>query len=1383
MNLPATATPTPAVAGEASPRRLIAIFVLLVALIAAIGAGAFRFQSGALRKQENERLTAVAQLKARQVEDWLAERRTDAREHAENNFFAKAFLLWHRNGEPDLERQLRARLDALRAAHGYAGIELLDVQGYPLLVTGRPSGSGPGSPRSRVAEVMAVQEPLFIDLHREDADGPISLGFVVALRDTDAPGRPAIGAMVFTIAPYHTLFPLIQSWPGPSSSGETLIVRQEGEEAVFLNELRHRRDTAISVRFPLHQRELPAALAVLQGDGIYEGLDYRGVPVLTAARGVAGTPWHLVAKMDQEEVFRDINYLAANSAILVLVAILVSGALLSMVWRQQRLREALALHESEARYRSTVAALAEGVLIFGRDGHVQACNPSAERILGRTADQLLGRGAGPGDWNAVGEDGCAIPTEDLPCARTLATGTAEHGMVVGNRRPDGRLVWLSINSEPIRDKVSGELTVAVVSLVDITERKQAQAQLEGERSRLRTLVQAIPDLIWLKDPDGVYLACNPAAERFLGAPEARIVGRTDADLMAAGMATLFRDRDREAMAAGAPCITEEWVSFAAGGERVLLETSRTPMFDAAGRLMGVLGIGRDVTAARLAQEALRQRVRLQARLEKIAATAPGILCELRLRPDGTSCLPYCAPTITEIWGLKPEDLAEDASCAWALVHPEDVEPLHAGLARSAAALTPWRHEWRVRHPVRGEIWVEGHFVPEREADGGTLWHGFVHDTSARRRAEERLRKLSLAVEQSPESIVITGLDGSIEYVNDSFSRVSGYAPEEVIGENPRILQSGQTPTQTYTEMWEALLRGEAWEGELHNRRKTGEPYVELAHICPIRQPDGRISHYLAIKEDISEKKRIDVELDRHRHHLEERVAGRTAELAAAKAEAEAANQAKSAFLANMSHEIRTPMNAILGLSHLLARRLADPAERDKLDKIAEAANHLLSVINNILDISKIEAGRLTLDEADFSPAALLDQVASLIAGKARAKGLELVTDCDGLPPALHGDATRLRQSLLNYAGNAVKFTHKGRITLLARTLEETATGMRVRFEVRDTGIGIAAHALERLFTAFEQADNSTTRRYGGTGLGLAITRRLAELMDGEVGAESRPGEGSIFWFTARLGRCAGGTLPAQRGVTSASLAEDLLARDHRGARVLVAEDNPVNQHVALELLESAGLTADLAENGVEAVTRATATDYDIILMDMQMPEMDGLEATRLIRNIPGRTRTPILAMTANAFGEDRRRCLEAGMNDHVPKPVNPGALFAALLKWLPRRTTAPGRVPDPPAAVSAGGRRAILAALPAANLAMPDEGAAPPPPDTSPNEAEQILKRLEALLERDDTEANDLALDAAPLLRAALGEAAQRLQRQIAAFDYPRALATLRAAPHSPTRR
>lgn len=375
--------------------------------------------------------------------------------------------------------------------------------------------------------------------------------------------------------------------------------------------------------------------------------------------------------------------------------------------------------------------------------------------------------------------------------------------------------------------------------------------------------------------------------------------------------------------------------------------------------------------------------------------------------------------------------------------------------------------------------------------------------------------------------------------------------------------------------------------------------------------------------------------------------------------AERLGRMKAEFLANMSHEIRTPLNAIIGMSYLLKRDALANDQRECVEHIESSGLHLLGLVDDILDFSKIESGKLELEAVSLSVREILGNVADMIGQRAAAKEIAVHVDANALPAQLCGDPTRLTQALINYASNAVKFSERGTITLRASATEQGKSHFMLRFEVLDTGIGIEQKNLDLLFDSFQQADGSSTRRFGGAGLGLAITRELARLMGGDVGVRSEPGRGSNFWFTARLARAAE-PVP-DSGTASSALT---IAEQFSGEPVLLVEDDPVNRHVALTLLAKTGLAVDLADDGLAALKAVREKAYSLILMDIQMPHMDGLQATRIVRRLPGYAAVPIVAVTANAFESDRQRCFEVGMNDFIPKPINPGLLYSVLLRWL-----------------------------------------------------------------------------------------------------------------------
>ena len=633
-----------------------------------------------------------------------------------------------------------------------------------------------------------------------------------------------------------------------------------------------------------------------------------------------------------------------------------------------------------------------------------------------------------------------------------------------------------------------------------------------------------------------------------------------------------------------------------------------------------------------------------------------ILSEIVFETDAAGKLVFLNDAWKRMSGIAPD--AATGRPLLDFIHEPDRALLERMLAEPVAGGESVYPQLRVRRGDGALIWVEVSIG--RIANGGVV--GMMRDVTRQKEARDELAKLSLVASATEDLVIITDPEQRIEWVNDSFTRRTGYTLEDVRGKRPgRVLQGSKSDAGAINRIREALRRNEVVREELLNYAKNGDPYWVSVHISPIFSEEGAVQRYVSVQVDVTDRKRYEEEILRQKALLEDRVRERTAELARAKEQAEAATAAKGQFLANMSHEIRTPLNAIIGLSHLCLQTGLDADQRDYLVKTQRAAQNLMQTVNDVLDFSKMEAGGLTLEARPFDLEATLASIDSIVGYLARAKSITLAVRMgDGVPRALSGDSFRLEQVLLNLAGNAVKFTAAGGVTIEVRRAGGDDTTVELEFLVRDTGIGLSADERDRLFRPFSQADASTTRRFGGTGLGLSICKRIVDLMDGRIWVESEPGQGSTFAFRVRFPVAAESALAAARAREMSGQPARLLGR------ILVAEDNEFNQQILVELLQGAGATVEVAGNGREAleILRAAAVPFDLVLMDVQMPEMDGFEATRQIRADPALAGVPVVAMTANAGDDDRQRCLEACMDGFESKPINPARICTNLARWL-----------------------------------------------------------------------------------------------------------------------
>jgi len=1398
-----------------------------LALLGVLAGGAWFYhaQEQHVRRDVEANLEAIAQLKVNQIVQWRAERLGDGAILTSSRLFSEAVARWLIEPQPRDGEQILAQLRAVQNNHQYQDVLLVDARGQvQLSISGRPAAL-PEETIQALATAFQTRRPLLTDLHVPPGDPSPHFEVIAPLFAGNGTPSEPIGAVILQTQARQFLYPLIQSWPTASASAETLLVRREGDSVLFLNELRHRRDPALTLRIPLTRQDLPAAAAVLGREGVFAGKDYRGVDVLTVLKHIPDSAWFMVTKVDQSEALEVWSLQAGLIvAVLVLLVLVLAAATRMIGLQRDKYRElaqaTAALRESEVRFQLMAENVKDyAVIMLDVGGHVVNWNAGAEHIKGWRADEIVGqhfsRFYPPED---VASD---KPERELAVATAAGRFEAEDWRV----RKDGSRFMANVVITALRDD-AGQLRGFAKITRDITARKRTEEEVRASEVRYRRLFETAKDGILILDAQtGMIVDVNPFLIELLDFPRESFLGKKVWEL------GFFKD------------IVANEANFAELQQKEYVRYEDMPLETSDGRQIEAEFVSNVylVNQQKVIQCNIRNvtdRVQAEAETHKLVAIVEHSSEFISLAAlDGR--LIFLNEAGGRMVGVAPEDVAR--------THLLQVVP-DALKTKVQTELLPlllaggiWEGELQYQNLQTGRL-IDVHASTFGITDPATGKLKFLanvtHDITGRKRAEELLRereqRLASIYDAVGDAIFLLAVEAEGRYrfvsVNRAFLATTGLTSGQVVGK--RVDEIIPEPSLGMVlEKYAAAVREKRtvrWEetSAYPTGRLTGE-----VSIAPLMDAAGRCIQLVGAVHDITDRKRMDEALVAHREHLEQAVAERTKDLegartaalslmqdadeqrqrmeqtvaqlaASEKAVREAhdelrranaglaqASRFKDEFLANMSHELRTPLNAILGLSEALLEQTSGtltPRQIKSITTISTSGTHLLALINDILDLSKIEAGRLELNLDTVNVPEFCESCLVFVRTQAMKKYIGIAFEHDACVAKLTADPKRLKQILVNLLTNAVKFTPEGGRIGLTVTASEGEDA--VRFAVWDTGIGITPPDQQKLFQAFTQIDSGLSRSQEGTGLGLALVAKLVELHGGSVALESEPGKGSRFIVTlpraaapARaapptdatdrrscrralvieddptsgallvnyltelglesvlhlrgeksveavlrerpdvilldilmpdesgwvvltrlkehpqtrdipvvvvsvvdepeksraLGAVAHFTKPVTRAqlagffqraaVTVARPAPPCVALPPPiGPAILLAEDNEANIQTIGGYLEDKGYALHYATNGLAAVKLAREIRPALILMDIQMPVMDGLAAMKEIRADVALKDTPIVALTALAMPGDRERCLAAGATDYLSKPVSMKALVELVEKLVMR---------------------------------------------------------------------------------------------------------------------
>jgi len=1381
--------------GNQSLTKRIHVLILIVVsslIIVLVGYFYYQYSAREIRNEKQQDLQSIAKLKVQQVKQWITERESEFAFFSQNPALIN-YTVSELENKPDsyLKEHVLDRIMHIKKNHGYKNIFLVSKEKSVLFSVDSVEAKFNATINHFINKTFKTKAFKTTGFYIPPQRNTPLIDFISPVTDNQ---NQLIGALIFRVDPSKHLYPLIQSWPGRSETSETVLVRQKGDSVFFLNELRFHKNSALNLSVSLKKTDLPAVKAIMGYKGIWEGKDYRHHEVLAYIQPITNTPWFLITKVDKSEIYANLYTEIVYITIAVFLGIFLVTFAISFIYshRQKNIYKRLAY--SQAEFSTTLESIGDAVIATDVQGYVQYLNPVAESLTGWKLSKAIRRPL-EDVFKIINE--YSRETVPTPVKKILAEGTkvglANHTLLISR---EGSEVPIADSGAPIKDE-KGKINGVVLVFRDQTEEREHQKKLEESRARYSTIFHESPIGALYFDKNGTILDCNEKFVQIIGSSREKLIGF---NMNKSVQNKKLRNAVIDALTNGYGEFEGSYNSVTADKEsygRAIFKGIR----DKNGNINTGIGLIEDTSKQKDAEEALRKsEEKYKSLFDNDAAV------KLLFDPDSQKIVD-ANEAATNFYGWSKEKLI---SMTLSDISNHTYDQIRATIEK---VIKRERFFFEFKHKIaNGEVRDVEVYRSPIDIGNKTFVHSIIHDITERKRAEQQLNLLYQSIKESPVSVIIADENGKIEYANPKVCELTGYSMNELLGSTPRIFNSGEHSKEFFEELWKTILSGNDWKGEIKNKTKDGEYYWESATISPIKDNNGTITHFVAVKEDITEWKKnqnalnyyadlqkllirialnyiniplqdVDegiedglaeigrfVNADRayvfeydfknntttnthewcregitpqkehlrdvslnsitdwvkahkngenvyiydtkqvkddrlrdilkaqdikslyttpmvykdecigfmgfdsvvsHRHYTEtERqlvevfaqiivnIKNRYQvenDLIEAKENAEESNRLKSAFLANMNHEIRTPMNGIMGFTDLLK----DPAltgdeKLQYIQMIEKSGNRMLGTINDLIDISKIEAGQTKLYIKKMAVNDKLDELYEFFKLEAEQKHLDLYLEKDEPELMLNTDADKLMSVLTNLIKNAIKFTPEGFIKFGYKSRTNDYL-----FYVEDTGIGIPEGKRKDIFERFIQVDNSHQRSYQGSGLGLSITKAYVEMLGGNIWLQSEMNKGTNFYFTIPSQISAQENNIAEGKTNSKPNEKEMVPSDK--LVILVVEDDEASYLYLYEVLKNISTKIIQAGTGIEALEVFEKNrDIDFVLMDIQLPEMDGLEVTRRIREKDKQVK--IIAQTAYAMKGDSTKALNAGCDDYIAKPIKQEALLEMLRK-------------------------------------------------------------------------------------------------------------------------